>query len=178
MVRTEEHVRLARWMFASLQGRANSVWLPAFEWGRLPWPVDAYGRTLSPSFTRNPKLDGTIYEDPAVPTESAVNATVQTTAALRATQIAINFTQGGPLLHGHFFGIGERLHVVTDVVSQVGSVQTVTFWPPLRAQATATTAVRVTDPVCKMRLTSDDQSLKGLGPIPVADVPLQWREVL
>lgn len=98
-------------------------------------------------------------------------ATLASPAALRATQITVNVT-GIAVEDGHHFSIGDRLHLITEVISGAGAsshinpVITDTAWldepwtddatassaqyqikfkPPLRAEVAAGTAVRFKD---------------------------------
>ncbi len=110
---------------------------------RASWPLDAYGRTLHPGFTRDKTLDGTDYEDPAIPASSEIVATLDANAALRATQIVVDVTQGEPLIAGQYLGIANYLHLITHVVDVVGTVQTVGIAPTLRSAALAGATVLV-----------------------------------
>jgi hypothetical protein len=158
-IRNSDQVLALRALRSGLHGRAVAVQLPNFDDMRLPWPVSPiYGR-LSPYYTRDRGLDGTAYEEPAIPTESAITATVNADALIRATTLAINKTQGGTIRAGHQFGIGERLYEIISVVSTVGAVTTVTISPPLRAAHAAGITVKFTNAICLMRcLNLNDQS--------------------
>lgn len=142
---------------AAMDGRSNEAIVPAFSGRLVNWPVDAFGRVLHPGFTRRDELDGTAYADPEIPTASAVNATLNANAALRAVQIAINMTQGSAIRAGQYFTIANRLYRIRTIVSVVGSVTTLTFRPTLRAAALSGAAVIFTRPVCTMKFASDDQ---------------------
>lgn len=153
---TDAQILAARALIARLIGRVGTLLVPVFDARRASWPVDAQGRTLHPGFTRDRSLDGTIYEAPAIPTESEIVATVDTSAALRAIQLAVEVTQGEPLIAGQYLGLGNYLHIITHVIGTAGTVQTLGIAPSLRAAVSAGATVKLTRPVCEMRLAADD----------------------
>lgn len=159
-IRNDVQIRAWRAFLAQTRGRANTIDVPFFDARRQSWPVDAYGRTLHPGFTRDKTLDGTAYEFPTIPSNSEIIATVYANADLRAISISIAITQGQPLIAGQYFGISSRLYLISSVASTIvvgsGYRQAVAFWPELRAAAVAGTPVLITRPVCEMRFASDD----------------------
>lgn len=142
---------------ANMNGRAGEVLVPTFSGRIANWPIDTYGRVLDPGFTRNKLLDGTAYEDPAVPPISEIVATLGASVAIRVTQLSINMTQGSAIRAGQLFGLANRVYRIRSIVSVVGTVTTVTFGPPLRAAATLGAAITFTRPVCLMKFATDDQ---------------------
>lgn len=182
-VRTKAQVLALRALALNAQGRANNILVPGFDGRRLSWPLEAYngeltGRILTPGVTRRRQLDGTIYEDPEIPAASAIHATVNTNAAIRATTLLINRTQGAAFVAGQFFGIGTRLYGIASIAGVAGAVTTCVIWPPLRAAATATTPVLFTRPVCVMRLADPQGLLKELQLLSFADLQVEFVEVL
>lgn len=142
---------------AAMRGRSNTVLLPYRQHRRASWPIDAYGRALSPSFTRRPRLDGTDYESPDVPTSSDVIAVLSGSVAIRATVAAINTTQGEPVQAGQYFSVGSRLYRVQQINGTAGTIQTVTFWPPARVAMANGADVELLSPACEMRFATDDE---------------------
>lgn len=142
---------------ANMNGRSGEALVPTFSGRIANWPVDAYGRVLHPGNTRDKNLDGTAYENPAIPPSSAVTAVLSANAALRAVQIGINMTQGSVIRAGQLFGLANRLYRIKTIVSVIGSVTTVTFQPPLRVAALTGAAITFTRPLCTMKFASDDQ---------------------
>lgn len=78
-------------------------------------------------------------------------------AAVRAVSIALTKTGTYTLEVGQYFSIGERLYRIKEITSQSAGAATVRFWPPLRELVAISTAVEVQDPVCRMRLASDQE---------------------
>lgn len=176
-VRNDAQVRAARAFFAKVQGRAVEIRLPAFDGRRANWPIDAQGRVLHPGATRRKALDGTVYEDPEIPPQSEIIATLNVGAAIGVSQTQINMTQGSPLRIGQYFGLGpDRLYIINEIVNVAGSVTTVRFWPPIREAGTLGQEVRLTRPQCLVKLLSDENVLRELELLRFADLTLEFRE--
>lgn len=152
-IRTNAQILTWRAFKHGLRGRAGTILVSPYDGKRTNWPVDEYGRVLHPGFTRRRQLDGTIYEDPEIPTASQVNATFAANAAARATTVQITVAQGSAIKAGQYFSPSAgRLHVVTAVLSATSfSIE-----PPLRQAVSLGQAVNFTRPTCEMRLASDD----------------------
>lgn len=80
-------------------------------------------------------------------------------AALRATQINVEYPNSTGLRPGQFFSIGERLHRVQAVWQPTPTTTRIMFEPPLRSAVASGTAVEIERPVCKMRMTSETEGL-------------------
>lgn len=153
-IKNDDAILAWRAFHIGLRGRAGTVLVPAFDWFRANWPVDAYGRTLDPTFTRRKRLDGTQFEDPEIPPQSQVNATFAAAAARRSTTVQITVSQGSAIRAGQYFSPAPgRLHLITAIVNAT----TFSIMPPLRDAVTMGQAVDFTRPTCEMRLTSDDE---------------------
>ncbi len=152
-VMTDDQILAFRgWLFG-MQGRAGTCLVPVFgEERRANWPVDPFGRRLSPSDVRRSRLDGTQFADPSQPSESSIIVRLASAAPRRATTLSLTRSQGEPVKAGQYLSIGSRLHVVTAILAQ----DTVAIRPPLREPAAANAAVNLSAPVCEMRLASDD----------------------
>lgn len=187
-IRNNDQVRAARGLRTNLRGRANPVALPNFDGQRLSWPIQVFGGkstgvVLHPGVTRDKTLDGTAYEQPAIPTESEIVATLYADAALRATTADIHVTQGAAPKRGQQFGIGARLYEIGSVGPVAGPtppplVYTVTFWPPLRAAADEDDVVKFTRPTCLMRCMNLNEELRKLEMLRFATLNLEFVEYL
>lgn len=175
-IRTEADVLNLRSLIARADGSANAIDVPAFEGVRANWPVDTYGRRLDPGFTRRRQLDGTIYEDPRIPTQSAITATLSGAHAIRAISMAISLAQGSAFKAGQFVSVGGKLHILRFQTSVVGSVYTFEIRPPLRAAYANGTAVNASIPTCEMRLLNDEQAQLELDLLRYATLTLQFCE--
>ncbi|MGB5905750.1 MAG: hypothetical protein WBH00_23165 [Xanthobacteraceae bacterium] len=156
-VSTTEQIFALREMVTNLEGRANTIAVPAFDRARAPWAVNNLGQTNNPKFARRRSLDGTPYADPANLIDSLISATVYDNALLRANQINIDVTTGSMPQVGMYFSISSRLHVIKAIVDTDHTVSIVKIWPLLRADVTLGTPVNFTSPTCEMRFQTDDQ---------------------
>lgn len=175
-IRTREEILAARAMFAKLMGKAQVILVPFFDGKRVSWPVDRWGRTLNPKRTRRRELDGTIYQDPAIPTESEIVSVVVNEAAARSVTIDVEVTQGGPPLPGQHFGIDDRGYIIRDVHHLSSDLYNLEFFPPLRAVAGIGDGVKFTDPVCAMNQVSDDQGILELDTLRFTTLSLEFVE--
>ncbi|MGY2052967.1 hypothetical protein [Methylobacterium sp. JK268] len=161
---TKARILAARRVIA--YGRAQTWLVGPWEYSRVPWATDAYGRLITPDLLRRPSLDGTPFADAGATAiaDTLVPATVASAAALNATTLTLARTLGtvfrdpdvvsttlGDLEPGMLFGIAGRLHAIVEVGGA-----TVSFRPWLRAAAPAGTPVDLVSPQCTMRLASDD----------------------
>lgn len=180
--RTADQVRDGRGLFARLQGRAGTLLVPTFDGKRVSWPIEDFngnvtGVVLHPGVTREPLLEGTVYQSLEIPARSEVICTLTDAVALRATSANMTFAQGGPPLAGQYFGLANALYIVKSVTGPAsGDVYTVTFLPPARATAADNATVKWTRPVCEMRQASDDQGIKELQSLRFADVSVEFVE--
>lgn len=156
-VSTTEQIFALREMVTNLEGRANTIAVPAFDRSRAPWAVNDKGQTVNPKLVRQRSLDGTIYADPPDLIDGLILAKLNANASLRDSQVAINVVTGSAPQVGMYFSIGSRLHAIKAIVSTAGTVSTVKIWPLLRADVAASTPVNFTSPTCEMRFQTDDQ---------------------
>jgi hypothetical protein len=177
----DDQVLAARALRTQLRGRSNPVALPNFDGRRLSWPVEAKtGRVLTPSTASELEgtrgLTGTDYAGWEIPTASEIVATVRTAALAGATYLKMTLTQGGPVLPGQQFGLGQRLYEI-EAESELDGVE-VRFLPPLREDAPVGTAVLFTRPTCLMRVMNLNDELGALEMMRYATLNLQFVEYL
>jgi hypothetical protein len=158
-VNTADEVLAYRAFKIGLRGRAGTFLASPFDRNTVNWPVDEFGRLLNPAFTRDRRLDGSIYQDPEIPAASQVVATFAASALRRATTVQIAVSQGSSIKAGQYFSPSAgRLHVITEVVT----LGTYAIMPPLRDAATIGQSVNFTRPTCEMRLATDDSGALDL----------------
>lgn len=177
-IRRDEQVLAARALLAALDGRAGTLLVGPCDGRRANWPVDRYGRKLTPGFYRRRELDETPYEDPIGIPSAAISASLAEAAAIRATTCSIDVGYGSPLRAGQYFGVGQRLHVITGITATDGTVQTVTFRAPLRAAAAVDAPIELRKPVTSMRLASDDTGALDLSLSRFATLQLDLIEAI
>lgn len=151
-----------RGWLAAMQGRVGTVLMPAFETGRQPWPIDDQGRALRPGRARNAGLIGTAYAvDPVKDAQSNILVTAAA-AALNATQLVITATQAGPILAGHRFSLGQRLHEIMTCDALGQGVYSISVRPWLRAAIAPSSVCEFRAPVCLMRFKTDAEGALDL----------------
>lgn len=82
-----------------------------------------------------------------------VMAKLSADAALRATQVSVDYSNSVGIRPGHFFQIGSSL-CRARLTWELGGENVVQFMPPLRETALENSAVILDVPRCKMRLTN------------------------
>lgn len=163
VLRSPDQVRRWRAFAARLSGGEETIAVPRCEIGLKV--TLAAGVTFE-SVTHSDGVafsDGTEYV-----IEPVVSAAFGGTAALRATQVQLNFTTAVDLLGGEVFSIvhanaGERMYQIKSIVSQSGNNYTVKISPPLREAVTTSTELDFDDPRCLMRVAEGFQAeMRGL----------------
>lgn len=172
-IRKPAEVLAWRGLLASLQGRAGTVALGPKDTPQIAWPVNEYGRKVTPRSVGNPQLAGTIFADPPIVTNAIVIGQITVAAPLRATFIRYSITTGAVLLPGHYIGIGGRLYVVSETGEGSCSIQ-----PPLRTATPAGTAIEIQAPTTPMRLASDDSGELELQLMRFGTVSVDFQESL
>ena len=150
---TPEQMRIARGLEARLQGGLTSIIVPACDEG-----------------AGSPARSGGWQADYAV----------ATAAALRATELDVEFTVGRPLKDGWKFSIdhptvGKRLYMISEVDAADGGEQTIRFVPPLR-EAVTDEALDFNDPGCLMRLANPDDFIGPLDALHESTANAVWVE--
>ena len=153
-----DRVTLLTWrgFVAAMQGRVGSVLMPAFEYGKQPWPNDAFGRRLTPAIARNPSLRGTPAEiDPT--SDPKIIVTAAAAAALNATSITMAVPLAGPILPGHRFSFAGALYEIMQTATNADKTVTADVHPWLRAPIAAGAALEFANPVVAVRFKTDDE---------------------
>lgn len=149
-----------RAFLAQMGGRAGTVLVP--KWDRFR-PADINGRPLSQVHAagyddgRPQDGNGFNFDLSGFGQPSIAAATVVANAPLGATRIAIISDGSEGPRPGHYFGLGQRLYLISNVwkLDEEAPIQ-VEFWPRLRAPAASGELVLLDRPVCLMRFSSDD----------------------
>lgn len=151
----EDRVLAWRAFIASLNGRAGLLEIGPFDFHR---PADANGRRVSNVEAAQVSGLGFLFDHSGFGQQDFTFATLAAGAALRATRITINAANSWQAPRaGQYFGIGQRLYIVTAIYRAANSGPwTVDFWPQLRAAASAGERIITDRPICLMRLASDE----------------------
>jgi len=152
-VLTEETVLAWRGFVAAMGGRAGTVLVP--KWERYG-VRDANGRELSQMDMATYDGDGLNFDLSGFGQSDLTHATLAASAALNATRISATMLDGQGPRPGQYFGIGQRLHLVSHAWQETeGSTMQLQFTPWLRQAATAGARVILDRPVCLMRFADD-----------------------
>jgi hypothetical protein len=151
-----EDVKVFRQLRALLEGGANQLRVPVFDGGRAggqaPWAYD--GGTPITAVSNVTFSDGALFADGTEFYQQPITVELTAPAALRAIEIAVEVSQAGEIMGGEYFSLGDRLHVIRQVLAVESTTQTWRVWPPLREAHAAGEQLNFARPVCRMTLTS------------------------
>jgi hypothetical protein len=148
----DDQIRKARGAIAGLDGKAGTLYIGPCD-GRLAnWPIGTLGARLTPHSLYNNILDWDTYGTPPVTGDALLVATTTSSVSIGSTSVGINVTKGSPLQVGQYFGLGDRLFIITVASNPVQ------FRPPSREAFSSGTSVKLWRPRTKMRLLDDDTS--------------------
>lgn len=155
IIAKEQHTLAWRAIAAMLEGRVGAILVPLCR-GYQPKPDGAESAGL---WNPVPHSDGSFFSDDTGYVSRVIDVQLSGAVVAGATTASITINVAGDVQPGQHFSLGERLYRlkgVTDTTS--GSVRTadIKFWPPAREAASAGDNLEFDDPVCRMRLATDD----------------------
>lgn len=129
-------------------GGARAFLMPVYSLNTAPRPMNG------PRFMRPSALQ---VNDPVFPTSAAfaspyITAVTVGSAAIRATELTINITQGAQIQAGMRFSIGARAYKVEEVTDLDDLQAECVISPPLRAAVANGTAVNFEWPVVQAHI--------------------------
>jgi hypothetical protein len=107
------------------------------------------------------------------PVFPSTGATTQGTTLAGASSITINVASAAAVPDECFFGIASRLYLATSKTTDSATRVTMSFWPPLRADVAAGTALD-TDPECTVYISNPEMMTATIGD--VSDITVELRE--
>ncbi len=143
-------VRAYRALAARLEGGGNLVRVPVFDRVQTPWATPGVESTTPTDYT-----DGTDFTDGTAFYERTIRITLQAAVSRGVTQIVATIDNAGTIEGGEYFTLGERLHIIREVLSTSGSDQTWWIWPKLRQNYAAGLFLGFDAPACLMRQASE-----------------------
>jgi hypothetical protein len=152
-VRNRNSVLAFRAIGALLEGRLGSVLVPLC---RAYQPRIDLAPGEAPLYAQVPHSDETFFDDDSGYVGSVNSVTLAGALSARAISANITIAHGGTIEPGQHFSIGERLYRIRTVTYTAANAATITFRPPLREAAAAGVVVNFDDPVCRMRLATDN----------------------
>lgn len=130
-----------------LEGRLNPILVPLC---RAYQPVPADSDEL---YEDVPHSDDALFDDDTGYVGTVIDVVAAAPAAVRAVSMTVTVNYAGDIEPGQHFSLGERLYRVRSFDADTGAM---TFRPPLREAVAAGDPLNFDDPVCLMRLASDD----------------------
>jgi hypothetical protein len=149
VIRDRDAVLAHRALSALLEGRLGTILIPLCR-GYQPVPAGAEDAGL---YDPVPHGDGTPFGDDSEYHGGVIDVTAAADAPVRAVSMTVTVDVAGDIQSGQHFSIGERLYRVRSFATDTGIL---TFRPPLRELVPAGARLEFDDPVCRMRLASDD----------------------
>ncbi|MDH6229606.1 hypothetical protein M2281_000178 [Mesorhizobium soli] len=135
-----------------LEGRLNAILIPR---GRDYQP--RVGGSLDADLLAAvPHSDGGLFDDGRGYIGQVTNVHLAGSVAPRAVSASIIIKSGGRIEPGQDFSIGERLYRLRSVNYTSPTAAAITFRPPLREAAALGDRLEFDDPVCRMKLATDD----------------------
>jgi len=147
VIRRREEVLMHRALAAILEGRAGTILVPLCR-AYQPIPADIAGME-----EETPHEDGSFFDDGSGYVGAIVDVSAQAPAPVRAVSMTVTVTRAGDIQPGQHFSIRERLYRIRGFDASTGAM---TFRPPLREAVSVGEALNFDDPVCRMRLATDD----------------------
>lgn len=177
-IRSTADVIAARAFQARMKGKSGTCLVPLFDGKQTGWPI-VLGVPMSPKRTRNRRLDGTAYEDPAIPAASEVRGTLLANYDYHVTYITFHLVQGQVPVPGQWFCLGgTRSYLIEDVDTLAGTANYgLDFIPPLRAPAATSAAIDFAKLYCIMGQTKSDQGIQMLDGMQFATLDMEFVEV-
>jgi hypothetical protein len=149
LVRDRASVITHRAVAALLEGRLGTILVPLCR-AYQPVPDGAVEDGL---YDETEHDDDTLFDDDTGYITTVIDVVASADAAVRASSMNVTVNNAGDILPGQHFSIGERLYRVRTFDADTGDM---TFRPILREAVTAGDKLEFDDPVCRMRLTTDD----------------------
>lgn len=149
IVNRRNHVLAWRAIATLMEGRLGSILVPLC---RAYQPVAEDGVLDSV-----PHDDDAFFDDDSGYVGESILVTLGGSLAARAVAANIVIEYGGDIEPGMHFSIGERLYRVRTIVYSSDTAAAITFRPPLREAATSGAILDFDDPICRMRLATDQE---------------------
>lgn len=155
VVTTRERVLMFNALAAMLEGRLNPVLVPYCS--RPYQPVDD-----AATFDELPHDDDTMFADGTGYVGSGTRVLITADRPERAVTGTVDVTFGEMLMPGQVFSFGEFLYRLKFVSYTTPTRANIKWSPPLREAVVAGAELNFTDPVCRMRLATDDEMMLQL----------------
>jgi hypothetical protein len=152
IVNRRQRVLAFRAIDALLEGRMTPILVPLCR-GYQPVPAGAVDAGL---YQEVPHSDDAFFDDDTGYVGTVNDVTASAGAPARAVSIPVEIGYAGEIEPGQHFSIGERLYRVRGIVVAGPTAATITFRPPLREAVASGDRLEFDNPICRMRLATDD----------------------
>lgn len=153
VVTEQQQVLAFRAISALLEGRLGSILVPLCRMYQ-PKPDNAEALGL---YDAVPHDDDAFFDDGTGYVGRVIDVQLTGTIVKGATSASIAINVAGTIEPGQHFSLGERLYRLKSVNYTSATAATITFTPPAREAASAGDNLEFDDPVCRMRLASDEE---------------------
>lgn len=146
----DQRVLAWRGISTLLEGRLTPILVPIT---RLYQPIPG-GAEEGGLYDTVPHGDETPFDDGAEYQGGVIDVTAAMGAPVRAVSMPVDVNVAGVVQPGQHFSVEERLYRVRSFDVDTGEL---TFRPPLREAVDAGVRLEFDDPVCRMRLATDNE---------------------
>lgn len=154
VVTTRDRILTWNAIDAMLEGRLFPILVPYCA-KYQPFPVDAFGKEIRPSIVFH--SDGASFSDGTGYLSGVITSRLVGALPVRAVGGNITIVAAGVLQPGHVFSFGERMYKIKKVTYTGETTAAITWQPPLRDAVPDGAELNFDDPVCRMRLASDNE---------------------
>ena len=154
VVTTRERVMTFNAIASMLEGRLYPILVP---YCRAFQPVDA-----TATYEPLPHDDDTLFSDETGYVGSGTDVRMTADRPERAVTGSVTIAYGDTIQPGQVFSLGERMYRLKSVIYTSPTTANIKWQPTLRDAVAAGAELDFTDPVCRMRLASDDEMMLSL----------------
>lgn len=149
LVRSRASVIVHRAISNLLEGRLGAILVPLCRAYQPTLDIDGIYDTV-------PHDDDSPFDDESEYQGGGNLVTLSSGISARAVSANVTIAYGGTLEPGQHFSLGDRLYRLRTVVYTTETAAAITFRPPAREAVSEGVELNFDDPVCRMRLASDD----------------------
>lgn len=153
LVRGREAIITYRAIATILEGRLTPILIPRCR----AWQPVPDGAVDAGLYDEVPHSDDALFSDDSGYQSTVIDVTLASGIAAYTTSASITIGYADTLMPGQDFSIGERMYRLKSVVYASATSAAITFRPQLREAAAAGARLEFDNPVCRMRLATDNE---------------------
>jgi len=147
----ERRVLLWRSLSALAEGRMDSFLVPITRF------YQPYAAEWASHYEPTPHSDVTPFSDGSEYEGAVIDVALASNIPVRGATATIAIHTAHEIQPGQHFSIGERLYRIRTIEKTGEGAATITFRPPAREAATIGAMLEFDQPICRMRLASDNE---------------------